>query len=236
MILTSAHPARDQSAVVPHKSAYSSVMVLPPSGSERGQVSELAQLEKALIKAGVRVISSGVTGRIVVEGAGERKSDAAQSLSDLERALVLARKSGAEVLLQVMTLRWDRDDGSSRWFALAEGDALRELATATEYESIRRDRRWRLIGPTLRFEAKLIDVESGEIVATADMSQSTVRQMSSGKYLVTTGHQGTISNEGPNETVFDAPDLRERVVMSIMGQLARLIASGKPRAPASPTR
>ena len=87
---------RNTSAIAPTKAAYKSVMVLPPQGSERGAASELAALEKELLRRGIKVVSSGLTGRVVVEQTESgRGTEGAAGLSDLERALVLAKKSVA---------------------------------------------------------------------------------------------------------------------------------------------
>lgn len=83
--------------------SFHSVMILPPAGSERGQVgdSRLMLIEKMFLERGVDVISSGITARAV---AGGPESEAvAFNLSDLERSLVLARKSNCTALLQLVS-------------------------------------------------------------------------------------------------------------------------------------
>ncbi|HZL16216.1 MAG TPA: hypothetical protein VFG23_00595 [Polyangia bacterium] len=62
-------------------SRFGSMMVLPPFGSERGQTSELADVERVLLAGGVRVISSGVTGRVVRDQVGDRVETAANLLT-----------------------------------------------------------------------------------------------------------------------------------------------------------
>ena len=67
-------------------------MVLPPQGNDRGQVSDVSVIERIMLAAEARVISSGVTGRVVAQG-NDARVGGAEQLSDLERALVVARDS-----------------------------------------------------------------------------------------------------------------------------------------------
>ncbi len=223
-------PLLDQSVPTPQKLAYTIVMVLPPKGSERGQVSELAHLEKALLKQGVRVISSGVTGRVVntVDTAEGQANAGATQLTDLERALVLARKSGAEALLQVANMEWAKDANNFRYYVLqADGKTFSEVSKA-DFEAQAPAKQWAVTGPSLHFEAKLIDAETGEIVTAVDLSQSTVHEITS-KSLPMTISGGTIvvPNLGPHATEIDTIDLREEATVEMMGKLASLIAEGK---------
>jgi hypothetical protein len=99
-------------------------MVLPPRGSERGQVSELAELERVLLAEGFRVISSGITGK-VASGPAEERVDEAARFSDLERALILAKKSNADTLLQVGEMAFQP---AERLFVLEEdSNHLKEI-------------------------------------------------------------------------------------------------------------
>lgn len=221
-------PVHDQSVPTPQKSAYASVMVLPPRGSERGAVTDLASLEKALLKKGVRVISSGVTGRVVVDGAeGKRGGDTATQLSDLERALVLARKSNADAILQVMEIGW-RDDLPAvdryYWF---DDKTWHELEKKPESDWFRQNRgkehRLAIIrGPALAFQAKVIDVETGEIVAAVDLAQSTVGEIES-KVLY-------LPKKGKKEVKITSDELRAAVIDAVMERLADVIVKGQARA------
>ena len=160
---------RDRSAPAAKKAEVSAIMVLPPRGSERGQQSELAGLERALLAKGFRVISSGITGRVASE-AVEARADEAARLSDLERALILAKKSNADALLQVGELEFKP---SERYFTVRKGDRgnFTEVPDPPSVDS------WRLRVKEARlsFQAKLINVENGEIVISMEFSQSTSR-------------------------------------------------------------
>ncbi len=105
-------------------------MVLPSRGSERGQVSDLAEVERVLLEGGVRVISSGMTGRVVFDPVGNRVETAA-NLSDLERALVLARSSSADALLQIVEFGWT--DGGRPFVYTA--NRFEEVAPGTQVQA-----------------------------------------------------------------------------------------------------
>ncbi len=114
----------DRSAPLRPSKQYASIMVLPPTGSERGQVGELVEVERLLLNSGFKVISSGVTGRVVTTG----QTAGAAPMSDLERALVLARTSHADALLQIAKLDWEP---SSRSFVADGGGPYREVERGT---------------------------------------------------------------------------------------------------------
>jgi hypothetical protein len=222
-------PIIDHSVPTPQKLQYQSIMVLPPRGSERGEVSGLANLEKALLKRGIRVISSGVTGRVVIDNAEGKKNEGAQNLTDLERALILARKSNADALLQVIDIDWKQDPRHYRYFRLAsDGQRFEELASREQFESTPSNQGWRVMGPSFHFEAKIIDVESGEIVAAVDMAQSTVREIEARSLMVPTSGR-SIAQVPPHETMYNTEDLKNAVYSSVMENLATLIAKGKVR-------
>lgn len=225
-------PVHDQSVPSPQKAAYASVIVVPPQGSEHGAVTELAYLERALLKHGVRVISSGVTGRVVVESSeGTKGGEAGRHLSDLERALVLARKSNADAILQLIEMRW-KDDVPDLyryyWFAEGKWAEMSQKPDAEWYkENRKREGRLAVIkGPTLGFQAKLIDVESGEIVAAIDMLHSTVDEVA--------GRTVVLPKKGRKEHRLASVDLKDAVAESMMNRLAEVIVNGSPRAARMP--
>jgi hypothetical protein len=202
---------------VPKRAAkqFASIMVLPPSGSERGQASELAAVERVLLGAGIKVISSGVTGRIVLDGSGNRVETGA-NLSDLERALVLARNSNAEALLQVTQLGWI-DDGR-RWF-VRSGERFQEIGPGHTLDAANSVK---VREAVFHFQAKVISVDKGEIVMSIDASQGTSRVLQEPKGIeITTSLAGADARE--IET--DMPDRRQSAVDQVMAVLlARLTA------------
>lgn len=206
----------DESALTPAKPSYKSVMVLPPRGSERGAATELGALEKELLRRGIRVVSSGVTGRVVVEQTESgRGTEGATSLSDLERALVLAKKSNAEGLLQVSTLEWRPQ---VRHYVRRQGSTELELVSADEYVT-HRGVKLTVKSPELKFEGKLIDVESGEIVASVALAHSVADVTD--REVVTGGFN--------SETIIDSDGARDKVSAGLLSTLAEKIAVGGER-------
>lgn len=198
------------------------IMVLPPRGSERGQASELAEVERVLLAGGLRVISSGVTGRVVLDSGGTRVETAA-NLSDLERALVLARDSNADVLLQVVELDWTP---GTRAF-VREGDKFREVPRGTPVHPASLARVHEAV---FRFQARLINVVNAEIVMAVDIMQGTSR--------VTSPWTMRISSRGASAEIDTNTAERRRaavtqVMRAFLARLARTSESATPAA--SPT-
>jgi hypothetical protein len=204
---------------------FASIMVLPPSGSEHGQASELAAVERVLLGAGIKVISSGVTGRIVLDSSGNRVETGA-NLSDLERALVLARNLNARALLQVTQLGWT--DGR-RWF-VRSGERFQEIGpghTLDPPNSVK------VSEVVFHFQAKVISVDDGEIVMSIDASQGTSRVLEQPKSIeITTSPAGS----GAREIDTDMPDRRQSAVDQVMAVLLARLTAQTPTAgrPASP--
>jgi hypothetical protein len=178
---------QDRSAPAAKKAEVSAIMVLPPRGSERGQQSELADLERILLAKGFRVISSGITGRVASDTV-EARADEATRLSDLERALILAKKSNADALLQVGELGFKP---SERYFAVLEGDR-EKYAEIPEPPDSRGSCVVRIKEARFGFEAKLINVENGEIVISVDLSQSTSRVAPSLDMIIQLNREETV--------------------------------------------
>jgi uncharacterized protein (DUF1919 family) len=97
---------------------YKKIMVIPPQGTVRGEFdSNVATFEREFLKKGVTVISAAVTGRVVLESAGkeEKGGQVAVNLSDAERALVMAKQTGADAILQIGLFKWN-DSVATRFF------------------------------------------------------------------------------------------------------------------------
>ena len=80
-----------------------------------------------------------------------------------------------------------------------------------------------MTSPELRFEGKLIDVESGEIVASIDLAFSVADASDTNVKVGQNSQEVRLSGEGP----------RDRVVNAVLTQLADIIAKGPPRKVAS---
>lgn len=197
---------------------FGTMMVLPPRGSDRGQVSELADVERVLLAGRIRVISSGVTGRVVLDQSGSRVETAA-NLSDLERALVLARNSNAEALLQIVDIGWT--DGH-RPFVLV-GDKYQEVVPGT---SVAPSALVRVREAVFKLQARVINVENGEIVMSIDVSQGTSRVVSSPTIISV--QSSPIGNGSTNDIDTDDPDRRRAVVSQVMDAFLARLVQGSP--------
>jgi hypothetical protein len=122
--------------------------------------------EAEFLRQGITVISGAITGRVVLsEGVrGERKEGAAQ-LSDIERALVMAKETGAEAIVQIGTWAWSSDSQPFRYFVAEKSTRAFREVSGDEWKEAPGSLRWYMSSPRLDFVGKLIDVESGEVVA-----------------------------------------------------------------------
>lgn len=164
--------AVDESAVSPKLSQkkYTRLMVIPPSGTSRGQFDhQIALFEREFLKNGTTIISGAITGRVVAESENslgkEGRTGRVIDLSDAERALVMAKDTGADAILQIGA--WQFSDAvASRYFILDsdKGDRFVEVQLA-EYRSWTKEK---FLFPSriLHFVGKLIDVSSAEVVAS----------------------------------------------------------------------
>lgn len=156
----------DETSASPDLAAkeYRRIMVIPPSGSTRGQFDEYINLfEREFLNNGITVISSAITGRVVMEGGAQRKDEAAQALSDAERALVMAKSTNANALLQIGSLEWT-PDYPSRLF-VNRNQRLEEAQSPAEYDGWVGEK-MKLTTSILTFVGRLTDVESGEVMAS----------------------------------------------------------------------
>jgi hypothetical protein len=158
--------ARDSSASSPNGAGKQvrALMIVPPSGSSRGDFEPfLYEFERAFLNKGLRIVSSAITGRVVQEG----KSENAAQLSDLERALILAKETGADAVLQVGIL--ELRGTQSRYFCGNAGEVVTDC-TAAEFRNsdFGRD----IEAGVVVFQGRLIDVKSGFVLAALDISAS----------------------------------------------------------------
>lgn len=160
---------QSQSSFSPELRGFSRVMVLPPSGTARGGFErELSLFEKHFLDAGVTVISPAITGRVVGIGG---KDESAQALSDAERALLMARQTGAQAILQVGTFE---AIGLAERLLCGQDPAHLEECGPEPYRAAP----WKYLfrGPVYRFQGRLINVENGEVMAAIVVTQAMVNQ------------------------------------------------------------
>jgi hypothetical protein len=149
------------------------VIVMPPSGTARGEFeSQIVLFEREFLRHGMTVISGAITGRVVMEEgvkADEKKDEVANHLSDLERALIMAKKTNAEAILQLGEFRWTPDSKWTRFFiATKEPESRFREVSADEWKNWN-DLKWSFSSAQLVFVGKLVDVENGEVLATVNV-------------------------------------------------------------------
>jgi hypothetical protein len=112
-----------------------------------------------------------VTGRVVVDAGNgnDRRLEAAASLTDLERALIMAKDTGADAILQIGRLAWTDSNINSRFFLCCQKNASGYVEVAqADYESWPREKAI-FASHWLNFEGRLLDVKNGEVLASFDV-------------------------------------------------------------------
>lgn len=147
------------------------VMVIPPSGTARGAFEQhMVLFEREFLRQGMGVISSAITGRVVMDSSSvdQEKNETASALSDMERALVMAKTTGADAILQVGSLEWVEEKYSRFFVHEKEAASYREVGLS-EYRKIKPKTGLRFKAPSLKFLGKIVDVENGEVLATLEV-------------------------------------------------------------------
>ena len=167
---------RDESVVSPELAAkkYRRVMVIPPSGTQRGGFDrQISLFEREFLKSNVKVIAGAITGRVVLESqrdGSERRVEGAAQLSDAERALIMAKQTGADAILQIGEFTWTANPQPTRYFVL-EGDNYKET-TQPAYAAVEPDKRVSFNSQALTFIGRLMDVQTGEIMASFQITSA----------------------------------------------------------------
>jgi hypothetical protein len=230
-----ARPLADRSVNSPTPRSVHTVMVLPPEGTSRDpqKVPEFSALERELLRRGIRVISAGLTGRVAIESKVSSESgSAATNLSQLERALVLAKKSNADALLQVESLGWEPQSRGFVYTVPPSGPPpafFREAASPEEWSATPFTQRYAIQGPTMHFVGKLIDVESGEVNVVIDLTQPTYDLLPPGFAMTFKWTQGKgfdPAEYGSGSISTDQPMMRQQAQDNLMSALAGRIAGG----------
>lgn len=151
---------------------YERLIVIPPSGTARGQFdSVIALFEKEFLKSDLTVVSSSITGRVVYEQTQDednRRVEGAQGLSDTERALVMAKETGADAIIQIGRWEW-REEGHARFFVLSPETHTFSETDQNEYWNRPPEQRYSFASPSLHFVGRLLDIEDGQVVASFEM-------------------------------------------------------------------
>ena len=172
----------DESSVSPslRTGSFSRIMIVPPSGTAGVQFEEnMAAIERSFIARGVTVISSAITSRVLADDRTRTTGQSGMDLSELERAVLLAKESRVDAILQIGMWEWIEDEASdrgTRYFVASKGDdAFREIGRATFEAAVGSEIQLRAFaGPVLAFTGRFIDVESGEVLASFKIDVPTV--------------------------------------------------------------
>lgn len=146
---------------------YAKVMMIRPSGEAGKEFDAVVPMfEAEFLRQGITVISGAITGRVVLKEAvrGEGGQGATQ-LSDIERALVMAKETGAEAIVQIGTWGWTEASQPFRYFVADKGTRSFRECSVDEWKEAPSSTRWTFGSPRLDFVGKLIDVDSAEVVA-----------------------------------------------------------------------
>lgn len=167
---------------------YKRIMVIPPSADTKGGSFEesLASAEREFLARGLTLISPAVTSR-VYQGVG---SSARPDLTDMERALMLAKRSNTEALLQIGTFDWRPSTESvhsqryylaerrhdSPWYSLFPRYSFREV-NRIEFVEAGSTPRITMRAEFLVFTGRLVDVQDGEVVASFSLQGLLVKNL-----------------------------------------------------------
>ncbi len=134
------------------------IMVVPPASTAKGQYdSIISSFERELLRNGVLVISGAITGRV-----------SGDNMSDTEKALVLAKKSGADGILAIGEWAWTKEAAPKRFFIFEEAGRNYKEVSATEYQSMG-GLKYSFPSSELRFVGRLLNTESGEVIASFEI-------------------------------------------------------------------
>jgi hypothetical protein len=198
----------------------STVMILAAAGPVADTSFEMTLLERELLRLGINVVSSAITARLFVDaGDGHRKvegADAKAQFSVLERALLMAKGSGADCVFQSIVFKFSEHkrffvwDGSSA--AFAETDER-------QYSGAAYDRRWSLQGSRLDIEGKVIEVRSGQVFAVLNLWQSSTNLLQRDLHFTATG--GSLSRQPDwQQPPTEIPRVRDQVMEVVAREIA----------------
>jgi hypothetical protein len=162
-------PILNRSTWAANRRRCAAVMVLPVEGPGPRNEDVLSALEGHLISRGIRVVSTGMIGRVMSDPA---IAQGATRLPQLERVMALAQRANVDCVFQVQKLEIGIR-GAYRSFVWTGPSApLRELRSdeAVYYPS----QVWTLEGPVWEIGGKVIDPVRGDVLSIVDLYQSTV--------------------------------------------------------------
>ncbi len=171
-------PLSDMSASAPQLQAgkkYHKIIILPPSGTARAEFEPIVALfEREFLRRGITVISGAITGRVVFGAVqqGEKKEATGQELSDIERALIMAKQTGADAILQIGKLTWTQNV-PGRFFLYNSNSNTFQEVSQSQYDNYQSPLKVVGNADQVVFVGRLIDVESGQVMASFDITCDT---------------------------------------------------------------
>lgn len=157
----------DESVVSPQLvgKEFKKIMVLPPAGEAGKYDAVLALFQREFLRHGLTVISADVTARAAAEG-----TPVDPKLSDAEKALVLAKRTGADAILQIGQWEWSKEPTQNRFFVYdeASGDKSYREVSKAEYDS-HPGARMAFPSVELRFVGRLTNLATGEVLGLFDV-------------------------------------------------------------------
>ena len=126
-----------------------------------------ALMERELLRQGLIPISADISGRAVDALIYQKNAQATERLSDVERALLLARRTGADALFQIVRWDWSEESVPRRFFILPSNSssisAFHEV-TSGEYANFH-GIKYSFAAPDFHFVARVLTVDTGEVLA-----------------------------------------------------------------------
>lgn len=138
-----------------------SAMLLSAARADASTRSMEREFERSLIRGGVRVVVPAVSGRVV----REEKNEAATQLPELERVLIMARNSGADVVIEIEAFSSDKQ--SMRLFC-SDGRSDFVECDSGDYKNAFSGRRF--VAHVVSLRARIIDTQNGEVVSLIDLA------------------------------------------------------------------
>lgn len=165
----------DDSAVSPRvaERGYRRIAVMPPSKTDDDEKTlSLAPLESELLRHGLEVYTSALSPTALAEASVEETSvtEKVDVLSEVERALLRARQTNSEALLQVERMEWSYHQVARQF--IFDGGAL--VSASPDQYSWHNGFGRSLSFPAILFTGRLLDVESGEVVIAFSMRDTLI--------------------------------------------------------------
>lgn len=236
------HPAYlDQSSVSPRLKTgkFDKIMIVPPSGTAGVEYqANLAAIERSFIARGITVISPAITSRVLLDdtaaagGNSQKTAETEMHLSEVERALLLAKRSNADAVLQIGTWHWvsaaDADD-ARRYFVRDRKGKTYDEVNQQKYEETKKEGRESFSADVLAFTGRLINVNSGEVVAAFKIDVPMVNVAD--PLTVEVDKKGQIQSESYDwaKDKRKAKAATNRAVSDLFDRLAELLSQGKTR-------